>query len=116
MVLQDYAQFGGKHCETGTLKNVLAHLGVTAPHTGKPFSEEMLLGIGGGIGMSYWLFQFGKTPFFFIGTRYAEKGPGALFLQTIGKRLGLPMTVHETGAPSAARPIWKPSWPQAGLR
>ena len=98
MVVQDYAQFGGKHCETGTLKNVLAHLGVTAPHTGKPFSEEMLLGIGGGIGMSYWLFQFGKTPFFFIGTRYAEKGPGALFLQTIGKRLGLPMTVHETGS------------------
>ena len=50
MLVQDYAQFGGKHCETGSLKNVLAHLGVTAPHTGRPFSEEMLLGIGGGVG------------------------------------------------------------------
>ena len=98
MIVKDYAQFGGKHCETGSLKNVLAHMGVVAPPAGEPFSEEMLLGIGGGIGMSYWLFQFGDRPFFFIGTRYAEKGPGALFLQTIGKRLGLKMTVHETAS------------------
>jgi len=98
MVVPNYTHSGGKHCETGTLKNVLAYLGVMAPHSGRPFSEEMLLGIGGGIGMSYWLFQFGKTPFFFIGTRYAEKGPGPLFLQTICRRLGLSVTGYETAS------------------
>jgi hypothetical protein len=98
MVVPDYAQFGGKHCETGSLKNVLAYLGVAAPHTGRPFSEEMLLGIGGGIGMSYWLFRFGEMAFFFIGTRYAEKGPGALFLQQVAKRLGIATKVYETSS------------------
>ena len=98
MVVPNYGQFGGKHCETGSLRNVLAFLGVTAPHTGMPFSEEMLLGIGGGIGMSYWLFRFGETAFFFVGTRYSEKGPGALFLQQVAKRLGIPTTVHETAS------------------
>ena len=98
MVVPDYAQFGGKHCETGSLKNVLAYLGVAAPHTGRPFSEEMLLGIGGGIGVSYWLFRFGEMAFFFIGTRYAEKGPGALFLQQVAKRLGIATKVYETSS------------------
>ena len=99
MVVPGYAQFGGKHCETGALKNVLAYLGVTAPHTGKPFSEELLLGIGGGIGMSYWLFQFGEMAFFFVGTRYGEKGPGSLFQEQIAARLGLKTVVRETASP-----------------
>jgi hypothetical protein len=98
MVVPDYAQFGGKHCETGSLKNVLAYLGVTAPHSGMPFSGEMLLGIGGGIGMSYWLFQFGEMAFFFVGTRYSEKGPGALFLQQVARRLGIATKVSETAS------------------
>lgn len=98
MVLRDYDQFGGRHCETGSLKNALTYLGVTAPHTGSPFTEEMLLGIGGGIGMSYWLFQFDKENFFFVGTRYFEKGAGAPFLQKIGKRLEIPMEVLETAS------------------
>jgi len=98
MVIPGYAQFGGKHCETGSLKNVLAYLGVTAPHSGEPFSEELLLGIGGGIGMSYWLFQFGEMAFFFVGTRYGEKGPGSLFQEQIAARLGLKTVVRETAS------------------
>jgi hypothetical protein len=91
----NYAQFGGRHCETGSLKNVLAHYGVAAPHTGKPFSEEMLLGIGGGVGVSYWVFEFGDTPFFFIGGRYGE--PKALMIQRVCDRLGLATALCETG-------------------
>jgi len=43
-----------------TVKNTLAALSVKAPHTGKPFTEEMLLGIGGGLGMGYILWEFKK--------------------------------------------------------
>jgi hypothetical protein len=48
MILDGYEPRGGKHPETAALKNVLAYHGVTAPHTGQPFSEEMLLGVGEG--------------------------------------------------------------------
>jgi hypothetical protein len=78
------------------LKNVLAHYGVIAPHTGKAFSEEMLLGIGGGIGVSYWVFEFGETPFFFIGGRYGE--PKLLLIQQVCDRLGLASSLCETGS------------------
>jgi hypothetical protein len=98
MVVRDYAQFGGRHCETGALKNVLAHMGIVAPHTGRPFTEEMLLGIGGGIGVVYFVFQFGGMTSFFLGARYSEKGPGSGFLQQICARLGLKTVVHETAS------------------
>ncbi len=49
MKIETYKQFGGKHSETSALKNILAQMNVIAPHTGEPFTEEMLLGIGGGI-------------------------------------------------------------------
>jgi len=48
----------GVHPNTSALMNVLAALGVTAPHTGKPFSEALLLGIGGGLGAGYILWEF----------------------------------------------------------
>ena len=61
MILDEYKPRGGKHPETAALKNVLAHHGVKAPHTGQPFSEDMLLGIGGGLGIGYILWEF-KEP------------------------------------------------------
>lgn len=97
MVIDGYRQFGGKHCETGSLRNVLAHYGVEAPHSHAPFTEELLLGIGGGIGVAYWVFQFEDTPYFFIGTRYAD--PKKEFLEQICERISLRVTAHET--PSA---------------
>jgi hypothetical protein len=96
MTVSGFRRFGGKHCETGALKNVLAHLGVTAPHTGQAFTEEMLLGIGGGIGAMYWVFQFGETPFFFVGARYGE--PRTLMIEEVAKRLGIPATLRKTGS------------------
>ena len=58
MILSNYQQFGGQHPETAGYKNILAYQGVKAPHTGKPFSEAMLLGIGGGLGAGYILWEF----------------------------------------------------------
>lgn len=56
--LNNYTQFDGLHWETGTVRNALAYQGVTAPHTGKPFSEAMLMGISGGAVMGYFTFMY----------------------------------------------------------
>lgn len=53
-----YRQFGGVHPETAALANVLAANQIVAPHTGRPFSEAMLFGISGGLGMGYILWEF----------------------------------------------------------
>ena len=53
-----YRQFGGIHPETAALTNILAAKQIVAPHTGKPFSEAMILGISGGLGMGYILWEF----------------------------------------------------------
>ncbi len=47
LIVQGLKQFGGNHCETSALKRVLDHHGLS-------LSEEMLLGLGGGVGFIYW--------------------------------------------------------------
>ncbi len=47
LVVSGFKQFGGKHCETASLRNVL-------DYNRLPLSEEMLLGLGGGVGFIYW--------------------------------------------------------------
>lgn len=51
-------QFTGRHYETGSIHNALAVQGVKAPHTGKPYSEALLLGISGGIAFGYFTFEY----------------------------------------------------------
>ena len=46
--LEGYKQFDGLHWETGSVRNFMDYRGYTAPHTGQPFSEAMLMGISGG--------------------------------------------------------------------
>jgi hypothetical protein len=60
MAAQGYKPEGGKHPETATIRNLLAWHGVKAPHTSKPLSEPMVLGIGGGIGACYILSELKK--------------------------------------------------------
>ena len=43
----DLKEFGGKHCQTTALKSILSYYGLT-------ISEEMLFGLGGGVGFIYW--------------------------------------------------------------
>ena len=62
MIAQDYHRFGGVYGESAAVRNVLAHLGVVAPHTGQPFSEAMLFGISGGIGFAYRTFRYRRRP------------------------------------------------------
>jgi hypothetical protein len=69
-VLKDYKQFNGRHWETGSICNYLEYNGVTAPHTGRPFSEALLMGISGGAVMGYFSFAYeGYDPMCNILTR-----------------------------------------------
>ena len=97
-ILKDYQQFGGRHYETGTLHNILAHLGAKNPATGQPISEAMLLGISGGITLGYFPFAYeGYTPHLAILTRNTFDP-----LQTLLDRLVLPHEVQQTTKPKLA--------------
>ncbi|MDJ0753445.1 MAG: BtrH N-terminal domain-containing protein [Ardenticatenaceae bacterium] len=69
-ILQDYNQFSGRHYETGTLANYYAYRGIKAPHTNRPPSEALLMGISGGAVMGYFFFHYeGYDPIVRILTR-----------------------------------------------
>src|SRR5690349_21183850 len=69
MVLPGYSHFGGRHWETAAVCNMLRFHKVVSPHTNKPFSEAFVLGLGGGVGAGYFVFQYGDDSTMFIGTR-----------------------------------------------
>src|SRR5687767_10771357 len=103
MIVDGYAGFGGLHAETATLANVLAWSGVTAPHTGAPLTESMLLGIGGGIGAGYWVFEYKAypDPLFRVFTRHAWDSDRR-FTTELCERLGVSLTIKETSSAKAA--------------
>jgi len=92
----------GVHPETSALMNVLASAGVTAPHTGEPYTEGMLLGVGGGLAFNYHTFQYkGWTPTLYVSGRYLLQDNVA-FLQGACKRLGVGTEIQEASSPGAA--------------
>ena len=95
-VLKNYKSFSGRHWETGSIHNALAHQGFIAPHTGKPYSEEFLLGMSGGINFGYFTFQYtGLPPQLAILTRNTFDP-----FQTLLERMGVPQEVYQTGSAS----------------
>ena len=105
--MDDYPQFGGVHPETAALTNVLAARQVVAPHTGQPFSEAMVFGVGGGLGMGYILWEFGQhrgqrdarvlVLAFQNSWQYSDR-----FVETTCKRLGMRFHVSTTGSAKVA--------------
>ena len=85
-MLEGFKPFVGKHCETTALKRVLDYHGLS-------LSEEMLLGLGGGIGFIYWYVKMMPSPF--VGGRGAK---GADFPTNICRRIGAEVTVSETSS------------------
>jgi hypothetical protein len=77
----------GCHCVTSSFKKMCAFHGYA-------ISEEMLLGLGAGLGFIYW-HQRGSLPFF--GGRSNSD-----FNHELSKRTGLQIVEHETGSPRKA--------------
>lgn len=94
---------GGTHADTAALANVLANLGVVAPHTGEPLSEALVLGAGGGLGAGYILWEFSQhdARILVLGFRHSWQYP-ARWASATAERLGLHAEIHETGARRAA--------------
>ena len=89
-----YQLRGGTHPDTAALSNTLVNAGVTAG--GKPLSEELILGIGGGLGAAYILWQFkGRNPIVMLGFRNQGQYPVRWLIKTCS-RLGIEATVNET--------------------
>lgn len=87
IVLSGFREFVGKHCETSALKRVLEYHGIS-------LSEEMLLGLGGGVGFIYWYTKQMPAPF--AGTR---NGKVPDFLIAACRRIGAEATATETSSP-----------------
>ena len=91
-------QFTGRHWETGSIHNALALQGMKAPHTGKPYSEALLLGISGGIAFGYFTFEYkGYLPHVAMLTRNTFNP-----FSTMLERLGIAQDVQRTGKPDIA--------------
>lgn len=98
-LLNDYHQFTGLHWSTGYLTNLLDYQGAVAPHTGKPYTEAMLMGINGGLCAGYFAFDYqGFDPHIHFLTRYLfDETPGAVF-----ERLGIAMHKQQSTNPDKA--------------
>ena len=85
-------QLNGRHWETGSIHNALALQGVKAPHTGKPYSEALLLGVSGGIAFGYFTFEYkGYLPHVALLTRNTFNP-----FETILERLGVAQDIQQT--------------------
>jgi Domain of unknown function (DUF4872)/Butirosin biosynthesis protein H, N-terminal len=95
----DYELRGGVHPETASIAGVLANRGLLAPHTGQPLSEAMVLGVGGGLGAGYilWEFQEHARRVLVLGFRNAWQYPARWAGKTC-RRLRVPAAVHESGS------------------
>jgi hypothetical protein len=102
-----YRLRGGLHPDTAGVANVLAHHGVVAGHTGEPLSEAMVLGVGGGLGAGYilWEFESRGGAILVLGFRNRWQYPDR-WMKAVLERLAVPASHLETGgARTAARQL-----------
>jgi hypothetical protein len=101
-LLPGYRVFGGgEHHDAALARNLLLAAGVRAPHTGEPYGEALLAGLGGGVGFMYFVFEYaGHVPTMTIVARH-HPDP---FIPAILARSGARHDTRQTGgAATAAR-------------
>ncbi len=81
----------GYHCVTSSLKKIFHHYD-------HPLSEDMLLGLGAGMGFIYWHMKMGSSDYVFIGGRGNNKN----FFNDLGKRTGVKTEVKSTSSAKKA--------------
>ena len=85
LVLKNFTNFGGKHCQTTALRTIL-------DYDGLHLSEEMLFGLGGGISFIYWYMK--QMPYPMVGGRFG--GRNEEFLINICRRIGGSASLFQT--------------------
>jgi hypothetical protein len=92
----------GRHPDTAALTRLLAALGVTDPATGRPLDEATVLGVSGGIGFAYFVFEYEEGATLYLGGRinsYVQKTDATEAALT---RLGVPFQARRTSGPATA--------------
>lgn len=99
-----YVLRGGLHVEYAPLTSLLAQAGVVDPDTGAPFTEAMVLGIGGGLGMGYilWEFKAHNSAVLVMGMRNRWQYSDSLHPK-LGERLKVTFAVAESGGAKGAQ-------------
>lgn len=101
MLVSGYTQIGGRHAETAACANLLAAAGIVSPATKKPFTESMLLGLGGGVGGGCWVFNMCGSMIVVLGFRNNWQY-SSVFVKDVLARAGATVTVKEGGGKKAA--------------
>lgn len=81
----------GYHCQTNSLAKIFHHYG-------HPLSEDMILGLGSGMGFIYWEMKIGREKYVFIGGRGNNKN----FFMDLGKRTGVKIRSISTSSAKKA--------------
>ena len=81
----------GYHCQTNSLAKIFYHYG-------HPLSEDMILGLGAGMGFIYWKMKMKTGSYVFIGGRGNTKH----FFNDLGKRTGVKITTVSTSSAKKA--------------
>jgi hypothetical protein len=89
--------FPGNVPATTALRVLLSHTGVRDPNTGQPFSEAMLFGLAGGVGIGVFAFYYEQANFasLFVGGRHLWHDDLA-YLRTACERFRFKPVVHES--------------------
>ena len=99
---QNCPAIDGYHCQTNSLAKIFYHYG----HL---LSEDMLLGLGAGMGFIYWKMKIGGQKSVFIGGRGNTKN----FFEDLGRRVGVEIKEVST---SSERKAQKPLLDQLALK
>jgi len=97
--LSGFRQFEGRYWDTAAIRNALDYHGVKAPHTSRPYSEAMLLGISGGVTFGYFTFHYqGYDPQVNLLTRNTFSPMEAIF-----DRLKIPRELRRSASADKGR-------------
>jgi hypothetical protein len=92
-MITGFKTFPTHHCITGSMRHIYAF-------HGHPISEEMLLGLGAGLGFIYWHMK-GTLPIY--GGRANMEKPGSKgFEKVVGERTGVVIESHPTSSTKKA--------------